>query len=125
MVECLSKELAVVAPGIRVFMPEPGLFRTPVLSKLTYKPSRLDAYMQLDAETFNAVKTADGKQPGDPVKGVKHLIDLIQDASIEGSRNLPLRMPLGTDAFDIIKQKCEDTLTIIEDWEHTGKVTDL
>ena len=125
MVECLSKELAAVAPGIRVFMPEPGLFRTPVLNKGTYIRSGLDAYTQLDAETANAVRTVDGNQPGDPVKCVKHLIDLIQDASMAGGKNLPLRMPVGADAFDIIKQKCEDMLRIVEDWKHTGQLTDF
>jgi hypothetical protein len=42
-----------------------------------------------------------------------------------GGKNLPLRMPVGADAFDIIKQKCEDMLGIVEDWKHTGQLTDF
>lgn len=125
MVESLSKELAEVAPKIKLFMPEPGLFRTPVLGKMDHIEPQSSDYAELHTKVKTALKSADGNQPGDPVKGVQYMIEMINGVGIAEGRDVPLRVPLGADAFAIIKQKCKTMLDIIEEWEHIGKSTDL
>ena len=65
-----------------------------------------------------------GKEPGDPEKLVQVVIDLVKGEGAAAGRDLPLRIPLGTDAVNAIRKKCVDTLKILEDWSALTVSTD-
>ncbi len=91
--EALSKEIAPF--GIKVVIVEPGPFRTDWAGRSLKVPkTAIEAY----AETAIARRTTthgySGAQPGDPVRAADAII-----ATVE-SPNPPLRLPLGSIAFE-------------------------
>lgn len=66
-----------------------------------------------------------GNEPGDSTKGVACMIDLVKGTGVAAGKTIPLRMPLGTDGWTRIKEKCEETLKICEEWEEIAKSTDV
>ena len=91
------------------------------------KPSSLAAdsdYKDLAAEIQADLKKSDGKQKGDPKKGVKRMIDVVTGEGMASGRKVPLRMPLGRDSLVAVREKCEETLRVCEEWEDLIASTD-
>ncbi|KAL7940215.1 hypothetical protein V8C42DRAFT_338215 [Trichoderma barbatum] len=57
----------------------------------------------------------DGKQPGDPEKGVSLILDFVGGEGLAAGHEMPLRLPLGTDAYHGITNKCEGTLDFLRE----------
>jgi NAD(P)-dependent dehydrogenase (short-subunit alcohol dehydrogenase family) len=96
-VEGLSEALAKeVAPfGIRVLIVEPGPFRTDWGGRSLKTPQRsIDAYADTAIARRNLIQGYSGSQPGDPVRAAEAIV-----AAVE-SPNPPLRLPLGSIAFE-------------------------
>jgi hypothetical protein len=53
------------------------------------------------------------------------MIELVKGTGMAAGKQIPLRVPLGTDGWERIKAKCEETITICEEWEEVAKSTDL
>ncbi|KAE9370658.1 NAD(P)-binding protein [Stipitochalara longipes BDJ] len=123
--ETLNLEVSQL--GIKVLQFDIGHFRTPVLaetnSRLAYKEIEDYAPMM----TFLAPITAlmNGNQPGDPKLEVARMVDVIKGEGTAKGKAIPWRIPIGTDAVDIIKGKCEETLKVIKEWEDFSVSTDL
>ena len=117
-VEGLSESLAAeVEPlGIRVTIVEPGAFRTNWSG-----PSMRQSEVVIDdyAETAGARRTATlatyGRQPGDPVRAAEAVITAV------GSAEPPLRLLLGTAAYEIATARLDTLRAGFEAWR---KVTD-
>jgi len=96
-VEGLSEALAKeVAPfGIRVLIVEPGPFRTDWAGRSIKVPrAPIEAYAETALARRNAIQGYSGSQPGDPVRAAEAII-----AAVELDHP-PLRLPLGSIAFD-------------------------
>lgn len=52
------------------------------------------------------------------------MIELVKGTGMAAGKQIPLRVPLGTDGWERIKAKCEETIQICEDWEEVAKSTD-
>jgi hypothetical protein len=65
------------------------------------------------------LKENDGKQPGDPRKAVKAIIQVVE------SENSPLRLPLGEDAITTIEAELEKVRQDIAPWREVGINTDF
>ena len=76
------------------------------------------------ADLGAALQANDGNQPGDPKLGVERMIDVVKAEGAAEGRPMPPRLPLGTDAFDIIRSKCLETVKICDEWEAFIKSTD-
>lgn len=50
--ECLAKELAIFAPGLKVLLVEPGYFRTRAFSNINHVEPRVDIYSQFNAGAY-------------------------------------------------------------------------
>jgi hypothetical protein len=61
----------------------------------------------------------DQTQDGDPVKFVELVLDLVRGEGVAKGREMPFRLPIGSDAYEDIKGKCEETLKIMEEWGPT------
>ncbi|KAF2691399.1 NAD(P)-binding protein [Lentithecium fluviatile CBS 122367] len=112
---------------IRTLLIEPGRFRTKLLSASnmhthTRTPSSTipDYATMLDAK-MEGLANEDGAQLGDPEKLAEVVVDLVKGNGVAKGRRVPLRVALGTDCVDGIKEKCEETLRELGDWEGVGR----
>jgi short-subunit dehydrogenase len=104
--ESLSKEVEEF--GISVLVPEFGAFRTKFLDHDVFnQPSKdiVPGYEGSFAEsTFDGIKRAQQKQPGDPAKGVEHLFQIILEGGKLNGQKL-FRIPIGADAVQVVEDK--------------------
>ncbi|CVL05762.1 related to ketoreductases [Fusarium proliferatum] len=124
-VECLSKELAIFALGLRVLIVEPGYCRTPVFNKIQHVEARVPEYAQFNEAVRQAEATLTENSPGDPEKAVARMIELVKGTGFAEGKTLPLRVPLGSDSWWRVKSKCEETLEICREWEELAKSVDI
>ncbi|KAK8075497.1 hypothetical protein PG997_010160 [Apiospora hydei] len=124
-VECLSLELATFAPGIKVLIIEPGYFRTQAFGNINYVPTRNPDFAEYNAAVRAGIESQLGKEPGDPDKAVSIMIDLVNGTGVAAGKEVPLRVPLGTDGWSRIKGKCETVLETCRNWEEVVKSTDF
>lgn len=96
--ECLSLEVKPF--GIRVLIVEPGAFRTALFGPAFRRMPELPAYASTSGGVRAWVTEVAGKQEGDPAKAARAIVDV---ASEPGA--IPLRLPLGGDAVDLIRAK--------------------
>ena len=98
--EALAKEVA--AFGIKMLIVEPGPFRTDWAGRSLKMPKHpIEAYAETAVARRNAIHGYSGSQPGDPVRAAEAII-----ATVE-SPNPPLRLPLGSIAFDGMSAEIE------------------
>jgi NADP-dependent 3-hydroxy acid dehydrogenase YdfG len=105
--------------GIKVLIVEPGAFRTALVSSSErFMPVHED-YRQALSGVRKAMHDMDGTQAGDPLKAA---------AAIDGAlaaKNTPLRLQLGGDAIDAIRDHSRTLLADMEAWEAVGRDTRL
>jgi len=119
--EGISEALAAeVAPlGIKVLIVEPGSFRTELAGgAMKYMPE-IAAYKDTVGQTRNFAKAMNGSQEGDPLKAAAAI-----DKAL-AAENTPLRLQLGEDAFNAIKQHSENLLKDLSAWEKVAIDTKL
>ncbi len=106
--EALTPEIAPF--GIRTMLVEPGYFRTELLQpeSTTFAELSIDDYADRTAQIISAWQAMSGKQPGDPAKLAKALIQLAD------SDNPPLRWVAGADAVATAEQKAQTLLAQVE-----------
>ena len=86
--------------------------------------SEIDDYADRSAAFLKMLEEEDMSQPGDPEKGVRVMIDLVRMEGCALDRKPPFRLPLGTDCYESIRDKCEATLALLKEWEGVIKGTD-
>jgi NAD(P)-dependent dehydrogenase (short-subunit alcohol dehydrogenase family) len=117
--EALSEALAAeVAPfGVRVLIVEPGAFRTRLFGSAFRAMPAIDAYKESVGPTRDFVEQSQGKQPGDPVKAARAIVDAVN----AGAPNL--RLPLGADAVQNIRTKLAQVTADVDQTESVAKAT--
>ncbi|KAK0638587.1 hypothetical protein B0T16DRAFT_421386 [Cercophora newfieldiana] len=126
MVESLRWETAPL--GIRTLLVDPGRFRTGFLSSagnLGIAESKVDDYKEPYQTFLGYLAAEDGQQPGDVAKAVKIIADVVRREGSAKDAEVPFRLLLGSDCFDTVKEKCEETLKVMKQWEGIIKSTDL
>ncbi len=109
--ESLAKELEHL--GIKVTIVEPGGFRTDFAGRSFDLPeNRITDY--ITSERIDKMSEYDGNQPGDPVKAVAAMIQVVE------TENPPLRLPLGADAVNGMEEKMESVKQNIEEWREVA-----
>jgi NAD(P)-dependent dehydrogenase (short-subunit alcohol dehydrogenase family) len=105
-VEAIAEGLAMqLAPfNIRVLLVEPGFFRTNWLqgSYATPQKKMTKAYTDGPVDAFlKKYPTLHGKQPGDPEKAAKIIVDVVTGVGVGADEEVKkcLRLPLGNDAM--------------------------
>ena len=66
-----------------------------------------------------------GKQPGDPKKGVEVMLDVIRGEGIAAGRPTPLVLGLGSDISNTIKEVCDEKLKQLDKWKDVIYSTDF
>ncbi|KAF4415770.1 hypothetical protein F53441_14599 [Fusarium austroafricanum] len=124
-VECLAKELAIFAPGLKVLIVEPGYCCTPVFDKINHVEARVPDYAQFNETMRGLEATLTANSPGDPEKAVTRMIELVKGIGYAEGKTIPLRVPLGSDSWLRMKTKCEETFKICEGWEDVARSVDI
>ena len=100
--------------GIKVIVVEPSGFRTGFLTKnsLAYTESKIKGYKAVK-ETQKRYLVGNGNQPGDPERASSILIELAE------SKQPPLHLYLGQDAYNRASDKLAAMNEELEDWKDT------
>jgi NAD(P)-dependent dehydrogenase (short-subunit alcohol dehydrogenase family) len=125
MVESLNKEVRSL--GLRTLLVEPGFFRTDLLSQSNLKTvqSSIPEYNEASKAFNKLLSDKNHAQSGDPKKGVAVVVDLVRQEGTAKGKTMPVRMPLGPDAYFVIKNKCDKTTRLLEEWKDVISSTDL
>jgi len=121
--ETLYYELADF--NIKVCTIEPGYFRSKFLNpgNSLRKTNVIPDYEGTAVRKGEKLlEEYDNKQPGDIKKGVKVIIEVLTGDS---GKEIPMRLVIGTDAYGMIKAKCEETVKGLEEWKALTCSTDL
>lgn len=124
-VEALSREVASV--GIKTLLVEPGTFRTGFLNPQNMKrvSPKCNDYEELNATVSTDFDQLAGNQVGDPQKGTELVVDVVKGENGTGGRQWPSSLALGSDAVDLIRKRCQETLRELEEWEALSRSTDV
>ncbi|KAK9751389.1 hypothetical protein K7432_018117 [Basidiobolus ranarum] len=112
----LRKEVAHL--GIKVLVVEPGFTRTEFFQEKTMeKIVCVDDYKEmLDGYKKNTM-LYNGQQPGDPAKLAKSITDVVRGENFAAHHEFPDILPFSEDNYNLIKNKCENTLKLLEEWK--------
>lgn len=123
IVESLQQETRHL--GLTTLLIEPGRFRTKLLSSSNMKSvaSTIPDYGEFSESLLKGLGEEDQAQPGDPLKLVEIIVDLVRGEGVAKDRNVPFRIPLGIDAYDDLKAKCEETLKLLDEWKDVIRST--
>lgn len=115
--EALHGELAPL--GVRVTIVEPGGFRTDFLSasSLRTEPAGIADYAEGTGPVREAMAHYDGRQPGDPVKVARAVVDVTE------APEPPLRLQLGADAVERVEAKLDLVRRELDRWRHVALST--
>ena len=115
--EALAAELAPL--GIKVMIVEPGQFKTDLAgAAMKYMPE-ISAYKDTVGSTRNFAKGMHGTQEGDPFKAAAAI-----DRALAAPAT-PLRLQLGEDAVNAIRQHGENLLKDLAAWEQVAVETKI
>jgi len=115
LTETLSQEVDF---GVRFLIVEPGAFRTGLFDpQAALQSEPMPEYAATVGPTREYVRTGAGSQPGDPVKAAQAILAAIS------SERPPLRLALGADAIDGIRDRLQALESELADWEHVGRAT--
>lgn len=114
--EALATELAPL--GIQVLIVEPGAFRTAFNHNKRIAPE-LAAYKDSAGLTRQATAELLDNEPNDPVKGVAAIMKALD------SDKPPLRLLLGNDAVDGLREHHEALLAEVAEWEDLSRSTPI
>ncbi len=104
--------------GVRVTLVEPGAFRTSFAGAAAMRAAgKIADYAAMDAGLDEYFASQDGRQMGDPVKGMQVLIDMVE------SDTAPVRLMLGEDAYQLWESAAASRSRDLAQWRRRGEDT--
>jgi NAD(P)-dependent dehydrogenase (short-subunit alcohol dehydrogenase family) len=113
--EGLAKEVAHL--GVRVTIVEPGPLRTDFASGATVEEPKDDDYLESVGKALEWFQDLAGNQPNDPRRVSEAIFSAVE------SPEPPLRLALGEEAIDAIREKLDDQNADLDAWEAVGTST--
>lgn len=99
---------------------DPGNFKTD-----PNPASAIEDYLPLNTIVAGFVGQMNGNQPGDPQKAVTIMIDVVKSEGVAEGKELPARLPLGSDIFEKLIVKHTQGLEVLKEWGELIKGTDI
>lgn len=125
LTEGLAEELAPF--GIDVCAIEPGYVRTNFLEKEggeTTTKRQLAVYDGTPVvEWRKLMHDYNGQQPGDVVKCARVIVDVLTGEGVAKGKKVPIRLVLGDDCLQAIRDKIARTLKLLDEWEEVSTST--
>lgn len=125
----ISETLHVeVSPlGLRSICIDFGYFRTSFLTGDHRKPyvAKIDDYKEITEKVESALQAYNGKQPGDPKKGVQVMLDVVRGEGVAQGKEFPNSLLLGSDCFEGVQDQIQGYLKLQKEWEDVSKSTDF
>jgi NAD(P)-dependent dehydrogenase (short-subunit alcohol dehydrogenase family) len=122
--ETLAHELAPFS--IRVLVVEPGAFRTArILARPMFEENPIPDYDDMRATMAERYRRVAGHQPGDPVKGMQLVVDVVRGEGRARGRAWPVYLPLGEEAEKAIREKCAALTGVLDEWGEVIRDTRL
>jgi NAD(P)-dependent dehydrogenase (short-subunit alcohol dehydrogenase family) len=115
--EALAQEMAPF--GVKVLIVEPGQFRTELAGPSLRHMTIIEDYRDVVSSARDLARTMNGTQDGDPRKAAAAI-----EAALE-LPNTPLRLQLGGDAIDAVREHSEALLKDLTAWEAIGRGTNF
>lgn len=113
--EALAQELSPF--GVKVLIVEPGQFRTDLAGASMRHMPVIEAYRDVVGGTRQFAHDMHGTQPGDPAKAAAAI-----EAALDAAET-PLRLQLGADAVDAVRDHAQALLKQLEAWEPLARDT--
>ncbi|WP_031075756.1 SDR family NAD(P)-dependent oxidoreductase [Streptomyces sp. NRRL WC-3742] len=119
LTEVLRHEIAPF--GINVLAVEPGAFRTRAYSAFADEPvsETVDAYLPLVESVRASMVDQDGRQPGDPHRGVRAVVSAMEQDTP------PHRLVLGASGYDTVHDHLEHMLEELRAHETRSRSADF
>jgi NAD(P)-dependent dehydrogenase (short-subunit alcohol dehydrogenase family) len=111
-----------VAPfGINVLAVEPGAFRTRAYSGFADEPvsETVDAYLPLIESVRASMVDQDGRQPGDPYRGVRAVVNAMEEDKP------PHRLVLGASGYEAVHGQLEGMIEELRAYETASRSADF
>ncbi len=115
--EVLAREMALI--GVKVTVIEPGGFRTDFAGSSTVLQAGRAEYDAVVGAAARAQREYDGRQPGDPQRAAQVILQI---AAMDAP---PFRLPLGSDAVNVIEQADRAKLADLQRWRELSVSTDF
>lgn len=115
--ESLALEMALI--GVKVTVIEPGGFRTDFAGSSTVLEDGRAEYDAVVGTTARRQRDYNGRQPGDPARAAQAIL------KIAAMENPPFRLPLGSDALQLIERADRARLAELERWRALSASTDF
>ncbi|KAJ5723750.1 hypothetical protein N7488_001785 [Penicillium malachiteum] len=112
--------------GVRCCVLVFGHYRTSRLSSENCVCSgrkTIPEYEELDILVQKIIKEGHGTQIGDPVKAAGFIVDAVRREGLCVGKELPMRLPVGPDAFVAVRNHCQEVLKICDEWEEIASKT--
>ena len=117
LTQTLSQEVDF---GVTFLIVELGAFRTGLFNPdAAYTSAPMPEYAATVGPTREYLRSGDGTQPGDPAKAAQAILTALD------APDPPLRLVLGGDAIDSIRDRLESLATELNKWEAVGRDTAL
>ncbi|RLN95060.1 hypothetical protein BBJ28_00008968 [Nothophytophthora sp. Chile5] len=114
--------------GIEVTIIEPGSFRTAILGKgFSAMKNSIADYLPITEPLhtrISSVNAKEGKQPGDPAKGARVIVEVLTKSGRCAGKRIPSRLLLGKDAVKIGEAVLQETRREFDDWAELAASTD-
>ena len=123
VVDCLREEVS--AFGVQCCLVTPGYYRTKIFApgNIKFGAPSIPDYAEFNKGYQASVASLNENQPGDPRKATDWIVDVVRGEGIAAGKTLPNRLPVGTDAFDIMRGRCSEIVKICDEWEHIATDT--
>jgi hypothetical protein len=71
-----------------------------------------------------ALHQSNGTQAGDVNKCASVIVDVFTGQGVGEGRDVPARLPLGSDTIEVVRKRVEDALAMIKEWEAVAALVD-
>lgn len=122
--ESLAKELAWLAPGVKPLIIESGIHGTEIMAKLQIVESRVPFWKPLNEAAKMRGQGNYENPAGNAADMIGKVIQIVKGTGVAEGRDIPLRIPFGSDCLSEMRKKIEELQQTYNDWESVANSTD-
>ncbi|TIC21062.1 NAD(P)-binding protein [Wallemia mellicola] len=114
--EGLDGELKASNLPIRVLIIEPGGYKTNFIGNIIKSENQIDVYNPIKEQIHQLFTEYDTTTGGNALIGSKLIADALLKQGFAAGKDIPLRLPIGSDCINWSVEKFKKTVDIFEEW---------